>query len=101
MSTPALGPDGAYRSGTFQEEVALAWHNVAQFAAAVGYPTTELARPVHLRLGASDDRGDIRGRGRPGELSLVRDAGNPTPISCSLTAGAHTIARPHDEGRRE
>ena len=39
---PALGPDGEYRPGTFEEEVALAWHNIAQIAAAAGYSTAEL-----------------------------------------------------------
>lgn len=39
---PALSPDGAYQSGTFEEEVALAWHNVVAIAAAAGYSTDEI-----------------------------------------------------------
>lgn len=39
---PALGPDGAYRPGTFQEEVALAWHNITRIATAAGYATMKI-----------------------------------------------------------
>ena len=67
-------------------------------------PLGALSSFLTMRIG---DLGRARPRRlRPGEaasggVALVRDAGNPTSISCSLTAGAHTIARPHDEGRRE
>ena len=33
---PPLGDDGRYQAGTFEEEVALAWRNVAAIAAAAG-----------------------------------------------------------------
>lgn len=33
---PALGEDGAYRPGTFEEEVASAWAHVERIAAAAG-----------------------------------------------------------------
>lgn len=39
---PALAPDGTYQPGTFEEELALAWHNVAQIAAAAGYSAEEI-----------------------------------------------------------
>ncbi|GAA2979217.1 2-iminobutanoate/2-iminopropanoate deaminase [Microbacterium terrae] len=39
---PALGPDGAYVPGTFQEEAELAWRNIASIAAAAGYTTAEI-----------------------------------------------------------
>lgn len=34
---PALGEDGAYRPGTFEEEVASAWAHVERIASAAGY----------------------------------------------------------------
>lgn len=40
---PALGEDGTYREGTFEEEVALAWHNVTRIAAAAGVAAEEIA----------------------------------------------------------
>jgi enamine deaminase RidA (YjgF/YER057c/UK114 family) len=39
---PPLGPDGRYQPGTFEEEVALAWHNIAQIAVAAGYAVDEI-----------------------------------------------------------
>ena len=56
-------------------------------------------RPSGFGWVRSAEREDSRGR--PTDLALVRDVDNPTSISCSLTADAHTIARPHDQGRRE
>lgn len=39
---PALDPDGKYREGTFEEETALAWHNVTMIAHAAGYAPEEI-----------------------------------------------------------
>jgi 2-iminobutanoate/2-iminopropanoate deaminase len=39
---PALGPDGTYRSGSFEEETALAWHNVVTIARAAGYSPEQI-----------------------------------------------------------
>lgn len=39
---PALGPDGKYQPGTFEEEVALAWHNITQIASAAGFTHDEI-----------------------------------------------------------
>ena len=38
---PALGPDGRYQEGTFEEEITLAWHNIAEIAKASGYAGDE------------------------------------------------------------
>jgi 2-iminobutanoate/2-iminopropanoate deaminase len=39
---PALTLDGEYQSGTFEEEVSLAWHNVTTIARASGYSVEEI-----------------------------------------------------------
>jgi 2-iminobutanoate/2-iminopropanoate deaminase len=39
---PALDPDGKYQEGTFEEETALAWHNVTMIAHAAGYAVEEI-----------------------------------------------------------
>lgn len=39
---PALGDDGKYQPGTFDEEVALAWANVTRIADAAGYSAADL-----------------------------------------------------------
>ncbi len=39
---PAVGPDGAYSPGTFEQEVDRAWRNVASIADAAGYSVGEI-----------------------------------------------------------
>src|ERR1700733_4583480 len=39
---PAVGPDGAYSPGTFEQEVERAWRNVASIADAAGYSVDEI-----------------------------------------------------------
>ena len=39
---PALGPEGTYVAGTFEEEVELAWRNVVAIAEAAGFSGDEL-----------------------------------------------------------
>jgi 2-iminobutanoate/2-iminopropanoate deaminase len=39
---PALGFDGKYQPGTFEEEVTLAWRNITQIAAAAGFTQDEI-----------------------------------------------------------
>jgi 2-iminobutanoate/2-iminopropanoate deaminase len=39
---PALTSDGKYQSGTFEDEVSLAWHNVETIARASGYSVEEI-----------------------------------------------------------
>ncbi|MBW1637523.1 RidA family protein [Microbacterium resistens] len=39
---PALGEDGKYQPGTFEEEVTLAWHNITQIASAAGFTQDEI-----------------------------------------------------------
>lgn len=39
---PALDEAGKYREGTFEEEVALAWHNIVQIASAAGHTAEEI-----------------------------------------------------------
>jgi 2-iminobutanoate/2-iminopropanoate deaminase len=39
---PALNPDGKYQEGTFEQETALAWHNVTAIAAAADYLAEEI-----------------------------------------------------------
>ncbi|MFC9354018.1 RidA family protein [Arthrobacter sp. NPDC057013] len=39
---PALDPDGKYREGSFEEETALAWHNVTMIARAAGFAVEEI-----------------------------------------------------------
>jgi 2-iminobutanoate/2-iminopropanoate deaminase len=39
---PALGPEGTYLAGTFEEEADLAWRNVVAIAEAAGFSTGEL-----------------------------------------------------------
>jgi 2-iminobutanoate/2-iminopropanoate deaminase len=39
---PALDGDGHYQPGTFDEELALAWHNVVQIADAAGFAPHEI-----------------------------------------------------------
>lgn len=39
---PALGADGKYQPGSFEAEVALAWHNIVAIAAASGYSEQEI-----------------------------------------------------------
>ena len=39
---PALDVDGKFQAGTFLEETALAWHNIASIAEASGYSKEEI-----------------------------------------------------------
>jgi 2-iminobutanoate/2-iminopropanoate deaminase len=39
---PALGEDGKYQPGTFEEEATLAWHNIIQIALAAGFTQDEV-----------------------------------------------------------
>lgn len=39
---PALDPEGKYREGAFEQEVALAWHNVISIARAAGFSEQEI-----------------------------------------------------------
>ena len=39
---PALNPEGTYQEGTFEEEVALAWHNITSIANAAGFSVDEI-----------------------------------------------------------
>jgi 2-iminobutanoate/2-iminopropanoate deaminase len=39
---PALGPDGKFVQGTFEEEADLAWHNIMAIAGAAGYSAEEI-----------------------------------------------------------
>ncbi|GAA1940922.1 hypothetical protein GCM10009775_35960 [Microbacterium aoyamense] len=39
---PALGEDGRYQPGTFEDEVALAWRNIVRIADAAGYTQEEV-----------------------------------------------------------
>jgi 2-iminobutanoate/2-iminopropanoate deaminase len=39
---PALGPEGTYLAGTFEEEADLAWRNVVTIAEAAGFSSGEL-----------------------------------------------------------
>lgn len=40
---PPLGPEGTFVPGTFDEEAALAWHNVIAIAKEAGYSIAEIA----------------------------------------------------------
>jgi 2-iminobutanoate/2-iminopropanoate deaminase len=48
---PALTPDGKYQEGTFEEEVSLAWHNIATIARASGYSVEEI---VYVQCALAD-----------------------------------------------
>ena len=39
---PALNADGKYQPGSFEEETALAWHNITTIAQAAGYSPAEI-----------------------------------------------------------
>ncbi|MCB5275400.1 putative reactive intermediate deaminase TdcF [Arthrobacter sp. SO5] len=39
---PALGPDGKFQPGTFEEETDLVWHNIVAIAEASGYSAKEI-----------------------------------------------------------
>jgi 2-iminobutanoate/2-iminopropanoate deaminase len=55
---PALTPDGRYREGTFEEEVSLAWRNVAKIARASGYTVEEIVY-VQCALADLEDYGAL------------------------------------------
>lgn len=40
---PALGSGGSFKSGTFEEETAVAWHNVLAIAESSGFSKSEIA----------------------------------------------------------
>jgi 2-iminobutanoate/2-iminopropanoate deaminase len=55
---PALGPDGAFVPGTFDEEADRAWANVTAIAAAAGYSAGDVLY-VPVVLGDIGDYGEI------------------------------------------
>ena len=48
---PSLDPDGKYHEGTFEQETALAWHNVTMIADAAGFGVEEI---VHVQCVVAD-----------------------------------------------
>jgi 2-iminobutanoate/2-iminopropanoate deaminase len=60
---PALGPDGKFAPGTFEEETELAWHNVAAIAKASGCSIDDIVY-VQCVLSDIDNYGDLNARWR-------------------------------------
>ncbi len=55
---PALGPDGKFQAGTFEEETDLVWHNIISIAGASGYSVEEIVY-VQCVLADIDNYADL------------------------------------------